>query len=223
MYYYDLTIENGVITYIDDTDEAGCPLPGILYIPKNATSFSPDAWVSLGCKADGILVHPDNPVFSSAHNCLLSKDGTTLIKTCKNSRISKLSGLKTIGPNAFQTVGADAEEEFNLRIPSGVQVLDYRALAVCAETVRIIVPSSVIFIDLLAFMIHSDYTHIAFEGDADLRIGTFGTAAEAEDSGYELYRSMPSVLYPKADRISVSCPRGSKISAYCKKYGIPEV
>ena len=222
MYCYDLTIEDGVITYIEDTDEAGSPLPGILYIPKEATSFAPDAWISLGCMADGILVHPENPVFSSAHNCLLSKDGTTLIKTCKNSAVSKLTGLKTLGRDAFQTIGSE-QEEFNLRIPSGVQVLDYRSLAVCAETVRIIVPSSVIFIDLLAFMIHSDYTNITFEGDADLRIGTFGTAAEAEDSGYEVYRSMPAVLYPKADRISVSCPPNSKISAYCKKYGIPEV
>jgi hypothetical protein len=110
--------------------------------------------------------------------------------------------------------------EFVFHIPDGVEVLDYRAFALCADNVTIVVPASVIFIDLLAFMIHSNQTHIIFEGDTELRIGAFGTAAEAEDSGFDVFRSMPSALYPKAGRITVSCPPDSKISAYCKEYGI---
>lgn len=219
---YDLTIENGVITWIENTDENGNPIEGTLYIPKEATSFSADAWAALGCDTEGIRVHKDNPVYSSAHNCLLSKDGTKLIKTSKTSDISKLTGLKTIGHDAFQALG-DGYDEFIFRIPDGVEVLDYRAFAVNADRVEIIVPASVIFVNLMAFMIHSKHTHIVFEGDADLRIGTFGTAAEAKDSGFEIYQSMPTILYPKAERIAVSCPPDSKISAYCKKYGIPEV
>ena len=100
---YNLTIEDGMITWIEDYDQNGAPIPGILYIPKEATEFSDDAWIHLGCTADGICVHKDNPVYSSAHNCLLSKDGTKLIKTCKTSDVSKLTGLKTIGRDAFQT------------------------------------------------------------------------------------------------------------------------
>ena len=219
MHNYDLTIENGVITWIDDTDENGAYIPGILYIPKEATSFAADAWVNLGCHAAGIRVQKDNPVYSSAHNCLLSKDGTKLIKTCKNSDISKLTGLKTIGRDAFQTMNAE-QEEFFFRIPDGVEVLDYRAFAICADKVEIVVPRSVIYVNLLAFMVHSQHTHIIFEGDTELRIGAFGTAAEAADSGFEVYRSMPAVLYPKAENITVTCPPASKISAYCKKYGI---
>ena len=76
---YELTIENGVITWVKDTDVNGNHIPGVLYIPKEAVDFSTDAWVHLGCEADGIVVHKDNPEFSSAHNCLLSKDGTMLI------------------------------------------------------------------------------------------------------------------------------------------------
>ena len=127
-----------------------------------------------------------------------------------------------MGRDAFQTPGVDFDA-FTFRIPDGVEVLDYRAFAVNADRVTIRVPASVIFVNLLAFMIHSYHTHIIFEGDANLRIGTFGTAAEAEDSGFELYKSMPAVLYPKAENIKVTCPANSKISAYCKKYGIPEV
>lgn len=217
---YELTIENGVITWIEDTDADGNTIPGILYIPKEATAFSLDAWVTLGCDAEGILVHEDNPVYSSSHNCLLSKDGTKLIKTSKSSDISKLTGLKTIGRDAFQTMGED-RDEFVFRVPDGVEVLDYRAFAVGADRVEITVPASVIFVNLLAFMIHSEHTHIIFEGDAELRIGTFGTATEAADSGFEIYQSMPAILYPKAENITVSCPPDSRISAYCKKYGIP--
>ena len=217
---YNLTIEDGVITWIENTDEHGNPIQGILYIPAEATAFSSDAWVTLGCDAEGIVVHEDNPVYSSSHNCLLSKDGTKLIKTSKSSDISKLTGLKTIGRDAFQTVGED-RDAFVFRIPDGVEVLDYRAFAVGADRVKITVPASVIFVNLLAFMIHSKHTHIIFEGDAELGIGTFGTAAEAADSSFEIYQSMPAILYPKAENITVSCPPASRISAYCKKYGIP--
>lgn len=219
---YDLTIDNGVITWIDNTDENGDTVAGILELPAEATAFSGDAWVHLGCDAEGIRVHENNPVYSSAHNCLLSKDGSTLIKTSKTSDISRLTGLKTIGADAFQTLGED-RETFTFRIPDGVEVLDYRAFAVNARQVTITVPASVILVDLLAFMIHSEHTHIVFEGDTQLRIGAFGTAAEAVDSGFEVYRSMPPILYPKTENITVSCPPGSRISAYCKKYGILEV
>ena len=217
---YNLTIENGVITWVETTDENGNPIEGILNIPKEATSFSTDAWVALGCDTNGIRVHKDNPVYSSAHNCLLSKDGTKLIKASKSSDISKLTGLKTIGRDAFQTLGEDPDT-FIFRIPDGVEVLDYRAFAVTAQRVEIIVPASVIFVNLLAFMIHSEHTHIIFEGDTELRIGAFGTAAEAADSGFEIYQSMPAILYPKAENITVTCQPDSKVAAYCKEYGIP--
>ena len=219
---YELTMENGVITWVEDTDGNGNPIPGILYIPKEAVDFSADAWVHLGCEADGIVVDQDNPEFSSAHNCLLNKNGTKLIKTCKNSDISKLTGLKGIGRDAFQTLGVE-RDEFSFRIPDGVEVLDHRAFAIAADKAEIIVPASVIYVNLLAFMIHSRHTHIIFEGDPHLRIGTFGTAEEARHSGCEVYQKMPAMLYPKAENITVTCQPGGKVSQYCKEYGIPEV
>lgn len=220
MQNYELTIENGVITWIKDSDANGNPIPGILYIPKEAAAFSNDAWVCLGCEADGIVVHKDNSEFSSAHNCLLSKNGKKLLKTCKNSDISKLTGLKGIGADAFQTMNEE-RDKFVFRIPDGVEVLDYRAFAISADKVEIVVPASVIYVNLLAFMIHSQHTHIIFEGDPHLRIGTFGTAAEAQHSGFEVYQKMPTVLYPKAENITVTCQPDSKVAAYCKEYGIP--
>ena len=220
MQNYELTIENGVITWIEDTDVNGNHIPGVLYIPKEAVDFSTDAWVHLGTEADGIVVHKDNPEFSSAHNCLLSKNGKKLLKACKNSDISKLTGLKGIGRDAFQTMNAE-RDEFIFRIPDGVEVLDYRAFAISADKVEIVVPESAIYVNLLAFMIHSQHTHIIFEGDPHLRIGAFGTAAEARHSGFEVYQKMPAVLYPKAENITVTCQPGGKVYQYCKEYGIP--
>ena len=216
---YKLTIEDGVITWVENADENGNPIEGILYIPKEAVAFHPDAWIFLGCDADGIVVDEENPIFSSAHNCLLSKDGKKLIKVCKNSDVSKLTSLEIIGQDAFNDLNAQ-RNEFVFRIPDGVKILDYRAFAINARNVKIVVPSSVRAIGALAFMIHSDSTHIVFEGDAELEVGAFGTELEAKDSDIEVYNSMPSILYPKKEKLTVTCPKDSKVYRYCKKYGI---
>ena len=98
---YKLTIEDGVITWVENADENGNPISGRLFIPKEVTAFDVDAGVFLGCEAESIVVDPENKVFSSAHNCLLSKDGKKLIKVCKNSDVSKLTSLEIIGQDAF--------------------------------------------------------------------------------------------------------------------------
>ncbi len=219
---YKLTIEDGVITWVENADENGNPIPGRLFIPKEVTAFDADAWVFLGCEAEAIVVDSENDVFSSAHNCLLSKDGKKLIKACKNSDVSKLTPLEIIGQDAFNDLNVD-RNEFVFRIPDGVKILDYRAFAINARNVKIVVPSSVRAIGALAFMIHSDSTHIIFEGDAELEVGAFGTELEAKDSDIEVYNSMPSVVYPNKETLTVTCPKDSKVSSYCKKYGIQEV
>ena len=219
---YKLAIEDGVITWVENTDENGNPISRRLFIPKEVTAFDVDAWVFLGCEADAIVVDSENDVFSSAHNCLLSKDGKKLIKVCKNSDVSKLTSLEIIGQDAFNDLNVE-RDEFVFRIPDGVKILDYRAFAVNARNVKNVVPSSVRAIGALAFMIHSDSTHIVFEGDAELEVGAFGTELEARDSDIAVYNSMPSILYPKKENLTVTCPKESNVSSYCNKYEITEV
>lgn len=219
---YKLTIEDGVITWIENADENGNPISRRVFIPKEATAFDVDAWVFLGCEAEAIVVDPENDVFSSAYNCLLSKDGTKLIKACKNSDVSKLTSLEIIGRDAFNDLNEE-REEFIFQIPDGVKILDYRAFAINARNVKIVIPSSARAIGALAFMIHSDSTHIVFEGDAELEVGAFGTELEAKDSDIEVCNSMPSILYPKKEKLTVTCPKESNVSSYCNKYEITEV
>ena len=216
---YKLTIEDGIITWVENADENGNPIEGILYIPKEAVAFHPDAWIFLDTNADEIVVDEENPAFSSAHNCLFSNDEKTLIKACKISDVSKLTSLEIIGRDAFNDLNVE-RNEFVFRIPDGVKILDYRAFAINARNVKIVVPSSARAIGALAFMIHSDSTHIIFEGDAELEVGAFGTELEAKDSDIAVYNSMPSILYPKKEKLTVTCPKDSKVYRYCKKYGI---
>ena len=219
---YKLTIEDGVITWVENADENGNPISGRLFIPKEVTAFDMDAWMFLGCEAEAIVVDPENEVFSSAHNCLLSKDRKKLIKVCKNSDVSKLTSLEIIGQDAFNDLNIE-RDEFVFRVPEGVKILDYRAFAINARNVEIFVPPSVRAIGALAFMIHSDNTHIVFEGDAELEVGVFGTELEAKDSDIEVYNSMPSIIYPKKENLTITCHKDSNISNYCKKYKITEV
>lgn len=216
---YQLTIEDGVITWIENTNENGDPMEGILYIPKEAVAFDPDAWVFLGCSADAIIVDKKNPVFSSSHNCLLSKDGKTLIKVCKNSDVAKLSGVEFIDSDAFNDLDQQ-RNDFNFCIPDGVTTLEYRAFAMCSKKVHITVPSSVCNIGPLAFMIHGEDTHIVFDGDSELAIGAFGTKAESYDSDLAFYKRLPDSVYPKKEDFTVYCLKDSKVSEYCKRYGI---
>ena len=109
---YKLTIEDGVITWVENTDENGNPISRRLFIPKEVTAFDVDAWVFLGCEAEEIVVDPENEFFSSAHNCLLSKDGKKLIKVCKNSDVSKLTSLEIIGQDAFNDLNEEHRNEF---------------------------------------------------------------------------------------------------------------
>lgn len=219
---YKLTIEDGVITWVENTDENGNPISGRLFVPKEVTAFDVDAWVFLVCEAEAIVVDPENDVFSSVHNCLLSKDGKRLIKVCKNSDVSKLTSLEIIGRDAFNDLNEE-REEFIFHIPDGIKILDYRAFAINARNVEIVVPSSARAIGALAFMIHSDSTHIVFEGDAELEVGAFATELEAKDSDIEVYNSMPSILCPKKEKLTVTCPKESNVSSYCNKYEITEV
>ena len=195
------------------------PLKASCISPKKPLLSTPTLGFFLDTNADRIVVDEENPAFSSAHNCLLSKDGKTLIKACKNSDVSKLTFLEIIGRDAFNDLNEE-REEFIFHIPGGVKILDYRAFAINARNVKIVVPSSVRAIGALAFMIHSDSTHIIFEGDAELEVGAFGTELEAKDSDIEVYNSMPSILYPKKEKLTVTCPKDSKVYRYCKKYGI---
>ena len=87
---YNLTMEDGVITGVEDTDANGNHIPGVLYIPKEAVDFSADAWVHLGCEADGIVVHKDTAIGARAF-LLLFVECIVVVRSV-NSIGSRLQG-----------------------------------------------------------------------------------------------------------------------------------
>lgn len=213
-----LTIKSGKITDICEPDSAGCDDKLRLLIPKDAVAISEEALAYLG-SVDEIEVDADNPSFRSDSSCLLSKDGSKLIKASVNADISRLTGLRVIGSNAFNNMGRDIGR-IEIRLPEGVTEIEYRAFAMSAEEARITVPSSVVTVGALAFMIHADKVTVEFKGDPDVEAAAFGTRAEHRAFTDTVLNVLPEVACTDQSTYTVICPANSKLAAYCAECGI---
>ena len=91
---------------------------GNVFIPETVTDISRYDFGDLNIKA--INVHPDNPVYCSEGNCLLSKDKTTVIVGCENSVVPE--SVKSIVPNAF--AGCPCEPLMKKRYPATFTDID---------------------------------------------------------------------------------------------------
>lgn len=212
-----LTVKNGTVVDIDKfhlSDEGDSRL----FIPKDAVAISDEALAYLGA-VDEIEVETDNPSFRSDNGCLLSKDGSKLIKASVNADISKLTGLRIIGSNAFNNMGRD-NGRIEIRLPEGVTALEYRALAMSAEEALITVPSSVVTVGSLAFMIHADKVTVEFKGDPEVEAGAFGTRAERRAFTGTVLDRLPEVACTDQSTYTVICRADSKLAAYCGECGI---
>ncbi len=229
---FEVTVENGVITLIKNYNEVEMideyehielfEIEGNLFIPKDATAFAPE--VLIGVSPENILVESGNPAFFVKGNCLFSAETGALIMACKNSVIPNDGSVRVIGESAFSWPIDLSEMQLDpLRIPDSVRKIEYRAFALTsANSIHIVVPTSVERVDAMAFMLKSGTKSctVTFEGSPQLEAGVFGTNAEAADSQYEAYRQMPDILYTQPDELLVRAPKDSLVIAYCEKYGI---
>ena len=103
-------------------------------IPKSVTRIGECAF-GFCRNLESIVVEEGNPNFCSNGNCLLSKDGKTLICGCKSSKIPE--SVEHIGDNAFLACGITSIE-----IPYNVTTIGKNAFMGC-ELTSIKIPSSV--------------------------------------------------------------------------------
>lgn len=222
---YELTIENGNVTLINEFEEINgetVRIEAALYIPKNVTNLFASESV-VGLYPEDIIVEEGNEEYCEKGHCLFSKDGERLLLVSQKAEIP--ADTKIVGNGMFP-LPITSSEEINKILVDGVERITYRAFMLAWEiNDKIVIPASVKSVDMLAFMIHSEnVVTYEFSGDPHLDIGVFGTEAEIADTDSEaddIYKNLPKIFYVKPENIQVIAKANSGVAKYCKKYGIP--
>ena len=138
-----IEIPNGV-TRIDDGAFSGCDGLTSITIPSSVKSIGVSVTkkvmnVFSYCRGlESITVDINNPSYKSINNCLLTKDGKTLIAGCKNSIIP--DGVTNIGNYAFSGCNGLT----SIILPDSVTTIGIYAFSRCDELKSLEISDSVI-------------------------------------------------------------------------------
>ena len=145
------------INYIHDWAFSCCTSLTSIAIPDSVISIGENAFG--GCTSlTTITVAENNANYKSFLDCILSKDGTTLILGCKNSIIP--SSVTSIGDWAF----AGCNSITNIDLSNSVTAIGECAFANCYSLTSIAIPNSVNKIGSYAFDNCSTLSSIIFKG-----------------------------------------------------------
>ena len=159
------------------------------YNCKGLTSITiPDSVTSIGYRAFSycsgltkIEVGTNNEKYKSVNNCLLSKDGATLILCCKTSIIPNsvtsignyaFSGCDSLTsitiPNSVTSIGSEAfygcKGLTSITIPDSVTYIGSSAFSYCSSLTSVTIPDSVTTISSTVFNHCSELTSITYGG-----------------------------------------------------------
>jgi hypothetical protein len=178
-YYVGTVFIPDSVTVIANAAFKGCYNLISISIPKSVAFIGEEAF-SFCERLNAITVSANNENYKSVNNCLLTKDGETLVAGCKSSAIPK--SVRYIGNTAFE--GCSGLR--TIVIPDGITSIGDYAFLGCAALKNIAIPNGVASIGKYAFQYCYEFTNIAipdsvteigngaFEGCSNLRSVTFG-------------------------------------------------
>lgn len=131
------------VTLIEEAAFADCEYLQSIVIPDSVTKI--EAWAFSSCNnLTSIIVSKNNPEYKSENNCILTKDGKTLV-LCRNHNIP--DSVTCIIGGAFS--GYSSLE--SIVIPDSVTKIEGWAFEQCTSLQLIVIPDSVTEIEECAF------------------------------------------------------------------------
>ena len=132
------------VTSIGYAAFGGCRVLTSVTIPESVTSIANGAFA--GCSGlTNLTVEKGNAAYKSENNCILSKDGKTLIAGCKTSVIP--DGVTNIASSAFNGCSGLT----SITIPESVTSIAEYAFSDCSGLTSITIPDNVTSLGLGAF------------------------------------------------------------------------
>lgn len=170
-----------------------------IVIPASVTTIDSIAFAECSALAN-IDVAPGNPNFRSEGNCLLSKDGTTLVLGCTTSVIP--DSVTTIGWGAFR----GCSDLSRIILPKGLKVIDGYAFYHCVALTDIDLPSGVTSIGSSVFAECTGLTSLVLPD----KLTSIGSHAFSECTGLESI-SLPDSLSAIGEGAFCDCTGLSRI------------
>ena len=122
-----------------------CPNLKEIYIGKDVNDFTSADPFAFSNRLSVITVDPENTTYKSQNNCLLTKDGKTLVAGCKTSVIPDT--VEVIGENAFCNIQSLSQ----ITIPDSVTTIKDCAFSGCHQLTDIYLPKTITEIGCRAF------------------------------------------------------------------------
>ena len=122
-----------------------CPNLKEIHIGKDVYEFTSVEPFAFSNQLSVITVDPENSTYMSQNNCLLTKDGKTLVAGCKTSVIPDT--VEVIGENAFCNIQSLSQ----ITIPDSVTTIKDWAFSGCHQLTDIYLPNTITEIGCRAF------------------------------------------------------------------------
>ncbi|MBR0192325.1 MAG: leucine-rich repeat domain-containing protein [Thermoguttaceae bacterium] len=209
----------GTVTRIGDGAFVACSSLKSLTIPKSVTDIAPDAFT--GCESlKKWKIPKDHSEFKTSGDCLLSKDGKTLIMCPAASGDYRIpEGVTEIGEFAFSFCTSLT----SVVIPKGVTKIGENAFSGCESLKSVVIPEGVMRIDHFAFLNCSSLESVVIPEGVKV-IGSSSFEGCVSLNSITIPESMVKIGYQalqNCPKLTIRAPKGSEAERLAFTFDIP--